>query len=154
MGESRAFYNSVLQGVHARTYDLNNRVNWAELNYDGTNPHEGEIEPLEEYINHVFSKDGALTAEFMGSLTPQQKQQIYADYDDAFNRVQDIRRTVEEAYNNFHHGASKAVDLDEDGHDESDDNADNDVQGMGKPGSSLLERGAMYHDGLNRRYSR
>ena len=144
----------MLQSIHHHTFELNNRVNWAELKPDGKNPHEGEIAPLEEFINKVFSNDekiGALNPKFWASLTTKQQERIFADYDEAWDRVQEIRRSIQEAYNQLHHGAPREVNMDLK-HNESDDEAEGDVHGMGLRGRGLPDRGSMFHAGLNRLY--
>ena len=163
----------MLRNIQLLTYDLNTRVNWTELNPDGTNPLEDQIAPLEEYINKVFSSDkdiGVLHPEFWATLTKKQQEKVFADYDEAWDNVQQMRRTIKEAYNQFHHGAPREVNMDA-SHDESGDEAEGDIQGMGLRGrgatislsvdpvrviedkrSGLPDRGSMFHAGLNRLY--
>jgi len=126
----------MLQNIQLKTYELNNRVNWAELKPDGKNPYEGEIAPLEEFINKVFSNDekiGVLNPKFWASLTTKQQERIFADYNEAWDKVQEIRRSIQEAYNQFHHGAPREVNMDLK-HNESDDEAEGDIHGMGLHG--------------------
>lgn len=134
--DSRDHYNHMLQSIKLHTYELNKRVNWAQLNPDGTNPHEGEIAPLENHINKVFSNDaeiGVLKPQFWSTLTEKQQKQIFAEYDEVWDNVQQIRRSIQEAYNQLHHGAPRETNMDLD-HDESGDEAEGDIHGMGLHG--------------------
>jgi hypothetical protein len=146
--DAQAYYNHSIKTIQYKLYNLSRDLNQGQFRLqNGVNPEAYKILEVEEYINFIFSDNdddkkgvlGALDDDFVATLSDDQKRKITDDRNGAMKSIDDMKRGVRESYNNFHHGASNVLDMDDAEHNESDDEAGNDIQGMGKPARAKLE---------------
>tara|TARA_R110000868_G_scaffold297821_3_gene558097 strand:- start:2230 stop:3135 length:906 start_codon:yes stop_codon:yes gene_type:complete len=163
--DGQEYYDHCMKTISYKLTQLIRDVNQGQSHLqDGRNPGALNLPEVENYIKTVFSGDdndlSATPSDYMATLNDAGKKQVAKDRKSSMKWIADIKKNVLQTYNQFHYGAYNVLDMDAADGNQSDDNADNDIQGMGLPevdsesdtGSGLPDRGSMFHAGLNRLY--